>query len=39
MTASAGTTYYYTVEAVNASGSSVASSEANALTFPPRRRA
>ena len=31
---SAGTTYYYTVEAVDASGSSVASSGANALTFP-----
>jgi autotransporter-associated beta strand protein len=33
-TASAGTTYYYTVMAVNASGSSAASGEANALTYP-----
>ena len=33
-TAAAGTTYYYTVEAVNATGSSAASSEANALTYP-----
>ena len=30
----AGTTYYYTVKAVNVSGSSVASGEANALTYP-----
>ena len=33
-TVSTGTTYYYTVEAVNGSGSSVASTEANALTIP-----
>ena len=31
---SSGTTYYYTVKAINASGSSVASNEANALTYP-----
>jgi fibronectin type 3 domain-containing protein len=30
----AGTTYYYTIEAVNASGSSMASSETSALTAP-----
>ncbi|MEI8197689.1 MAG: fibronectin type III domain-containing protein, partial [Phycisphaerae bacterium] len=33
-TAIAGTTYYYTVKGVNTSGSSVASTETNALTFP-----
>ena len=33
-TASGGTTYYYTVEAVNGAGSSAASSEVSGLTFP-----
>ena len=33
-TASAGTTYYYTVEAVNGSGSGMASAEVSALTYP-----
>ena len=33
----AATTYYYYVEAVNGSGSSVASNEANALTIPAAR--
>ena len=33
-TAIAGTTYYYTVQAVNVSGSGVASGEAIALTYP-----
>ena len=33
-TASAGTTYYYTVQAVNGSGSGVASGEVSALTYP-----